>query len=310
MTEAVSTAVDPYLGRTVASALKLEELIGVGTTGRVYRASHVALGHFCAVKVLHRFLVQSPDTKERFHREARLLGAFRHPGIVRVIGSGELPHEPPETHGETYLVYEYLKGKTLREVISGREALQATEALNIVAEIAEGLAAAHQRKIIHRDLKPENVMSVSRGDDEARYVVLDFGLARALDAGGVPLTREGAILGTPQYMSPEATRGEATSTESDVYGLAVILYELLSGSPPFFGGSPLFVMTQHATAEPPRFPEALGIDPAIEGFLFKNLSKNPGARCPNAESFGLELRALTRECQLGRPSPVDKNDAS
>jgi serine/threonine-protein kinase len=181
----------------------------------------------------------------------------------------------------------------------------------MVLQIAEAVAAAHQRKIIHRDLKPENLMSVRRDNESERYVVLDFGLSRALDAEPDPITRSGAILGTPQYMSPEAARGNTGTEASDVYALATILYELLAGHPPFFEGTAIEVLAQQATSPPPRFAQTLNIAPALEEFILSNLAKEPNLRCPNSSHFRTGLQhalaqgPLTTFTCLNAPSSSD-----
>ncbi|MGC4066475.1 MAG: serine/threonine-protein kinase [Polyangiaceae bacterium] len=283
---------DPHLGLEIEGALRLDRAIGVGTTGKVYRAVQLGFERFVAVKILHRFLMQAAEVRQRFHREARLLARLVHPHIVRVLGSGELPQQDSNVGGEAYLVYEYLEGWTLRERLLGNQRFSPPEAVNILRTASDAIAVAHDKSIVHRDLKPENLMSVARGNDEPRLVVLDFGLARALDSDADPLTREGAILGTPQYMSPEAARGEATTPASDVYALACILHELLTGVPPFHGGSPISVLARQASEEPPRLPQALGVPEALSESLRRNLAKDPALRCRNAGAFSAELAAI------------------
>lgn len=280
---------DPYLGLQLANALRLNAVIGVGTTGRVYRAIQLGFERMVAVKVLHRFLMQTKGAKERFHREARLMARLVHPGIVRVLDSGELPPSNDSLGGETYVVYEYLEGQTLRARLLRPEQMGITEAVNTVLSLADAIGCAHERQIIHRDLKPENVMSVARDNGETRYVVLDFGLARALDSDTDPLTRAGAILGTPQYMSPEAARGEPASPESDVYALAIILYELLAGHPPFHEGSPIAILAHQAGSAPSPFAPGLNVPKVVEDFVMVNLNKDREHRCSNATEFACTL---------------------
>jgi serine/threonine-protein kinase len=280
---------DPYAGQLIAGALWLETVIGVGTTGRVYRAKQLGLDRDVAVKILHPFLVQTPGIKERFHREARLLAQLIHPSIVRVLGSGDLPATTNTPGGETYLVYEYLNGQTLRDRLLSKSQPNVNEAVGICITLAAAISEAHHRQIVHRDLKPENVMSVNRGDGESRYVVLDFGLARALDGDSDPLTRTGAILGTPQYMAPEVAHGEPASPHSDVYALATILYEMLTGHPPFYTGSPVAILIEQVNTPVPPFAPSLPIPLPLADFVMKNLSKARTSRCPDAECFANQL---------------------
>jgi serine/threonine-protein kinase len=308
-----SAGEDPYLGVELEGALRLERAIGFGTTGRVYRALQIGLDRYVAVKILHRFLMQSPEVRQRFHRETRLLSRLVHPHIVRVLGSGELPKDSPSHGGEAYLVYEYLEGRTLRERLLTEGHFAPTEAVSILRTVAEAVAVAHAKMIVHRDLKPENLMSVACGKESTRLVVLDFGLARALDGDADPLTREGAILGTPQYMSPEAARGEPTSKASDVYALACILYELLTGAPPFSGGSPVSVLARQANEPPPMLPEEFGA-PALAELLHKNLGKDPSHRCRTAGELVTALDAIaatsSRSPDVGAQMRSDGKDAS
>ena len=280
---------DPNIGREIASALTLDEVIGVGTTGRVYRATQIGFGRTFAVKLLHPFLVHTKEVKERFHREARLMARLVHPSIVSVVDSGELPPTTDSVNGQSYLVYEYLEGQTLRQLLNSTSAVNPPLAIAIVLSLADAIGTSHEKNIVHRDLKPENVMSVAREHGKFRFVVLDFGLARALDGDTDPLTRAGAILGTPQYMSPEAARGEPASPGSDVYALATILYELLAGHPPFHGASPIAILAQQVKSDVPPLSPALGLPPCLVDFVMSNLDKDPKIRCPNGTDFACQL---------------------
>jgi serine/threonine-protein kinase len=298
MSNGASAEPDPLIGVVIAEAIELEAAVGEGKTGRVYRAKQLGLDRYVAVKVLHPFLMQTAGVKERFHREARLMARLNHPGIVRVLASGELPYRELNQGGETYLVYEYLKGETLRAHLRSVGRMTLVEAMSTLAAIAEAIAEAHDRSIIHRDLKPENVMSVARDNDEQRFVVLDFGLARALDAEGEQLTREGALLGTPQYMSPEAACGEPATFASDVYALATMLYEFIAGQPPFPDGSAIAILAHQANTPAPRLCPTRCIPASVERFILKNLEKSPSLRCENAGRFLEELLQASRESQL------------
>lgn len=280
---------DPYLGLVIAGVFRLEELLGLGTTGRVYRAIQIGFKRAVAVKVIHRHLMLTPGIRERFHREARLAARLTHPGLVRVLASGELETMAPEIGGEVYLVSEYLLGETLRQRLARPPRLSLSESLSFLIAISDAVGDAHAHQIVHRDLKPENLMSVTRDNGMTRPVVLDFGLARALDQQQDPLTHDGAILGTPQYMSPEAARGQPATPQSDVYALATILYELLSGLPPFVSDSPLLVLMQQAEAEPAPIRENLRLPSSILRFLYQQLAKSPDRRSPNARSFAADL---------------------
>lgn len=293
-------AEDPYLGMSVAEVFELDVLVGLGTTGRVYRANHRGFNRSVAIKVLHRHLMQTPQIRERFHREARLASRLNHPGIVRVLASGELEPHGPNVGGEAYLVYEYLEGSCLRQLLKSRQPLPLLEAIALAIAAGDAVGEAHAHQIIHRDLKPENLMLLADGSESRRLVVLDFGLARALDHDQDPLTHEGAILGTPQYMSPEAARGRPTSPRSDVYSLATILYESLAGQPPFAAESPMLVLMQQASSDPPAIAEQLRIPTPVLEFLHRQLAKSPDDRCRDAREFAVEL--FTAAFDAGLPT--------
>jgi eukaryotic-like serine/threonine-protein kinase len=289
---------DPYLGRLVAGVFELDALVGLGTTGRVYRATQLGFKRPVAVKVLHRHLMQTPAVRERFHREARLASRLNHPGIVRVLASGELEETGPNVGGEAYLVSEYLEGESLRALLAQRRPLPLAEAIALVIAAGDAVGEAHTQQIIHRDLKPENLMLVADRDESRRLVVLDFGLARALDHHQDPLTHDGAILGTPQYMSPEAAHGQNATPRSDVYSLATILYELLAGQPPFAAESPMMVLMQQANTDPPPIAEHHGVPAVVLASLYSELAKSPDHRSPHARAFAGRLFAASVEAGL------------
>lgn len=288
---------DPYLGLVIAGVFRLDELIGLGTTGRVYRATQLGFDRSVAVKLLHRHLMQASTIRERFHREARLASRLVHPGTVQVLASGELQAGGGDVGGEVYLVSEYLNGTSLRERLE-RGALSLVDSLSFMLAIADAVGNAHANHVIHRDLKPENFLSVAGDHVKTRHVVLDFGLARALDVQQDPLTHEGAVLGTPQYMSPEAARGEAATPRSDVYSLATVLYEMLAGHPPFDGASPLLVLMQQAEQEAPPIPPGLGVPQPVLALLRRELHKSPLERSADGTTFALQLIEAAKQSNL------------
>ncbi|MGE5788414.1 MAG: serine/threonine-protein kinase [Myxococcales bacterium] len=296
---------DPYLGLVVSGVFRLEELIGLGTMGRVYRATQLALSRPVAIKIIHRHLMQTPAIRQRFHREARLAARLVHPGLVQVLASGEL-ESLPKTHrdepigGEPYLVSEYLPGISLRQQLLEKRLADLPQIVAFMLAIGDAVGAAHAQQIVHRDLKPENLMSVPADQANVRHVVLDFGLARALDVQQDPLTHEGAILGTPQYMSPEAARGSQATPRSDVYALATILYELLVGHPPFTCASPMRILMHQAESPPPPIPSALGVPRPIVDCVERELSKSPQARSVDANKFASRLALAALNAGLTR----------
>jgi serine/threonine-protein kinase len=245
--------------------------------------------------------MQSSAARQRFHREARLAARLNHPGIVRVLASGELAPQSSEVGGEAFLASEYLDGASLRTLLQQRQCLPLTDAIALMLAASDAVGEAHDQQIIHRDLKPENLMLVPEESGQQRIVVLDFGLARALDHDQDPLTNDGAILGTPQYMSPEAAHGNPATPRSDVYALATILYELLTGRPPFAAASPMLVLMQQASAAPPPLAAVHAVPAQVQELVLRELAKSPDDRSPTARDFAATLFSAARAAGLPRP---------
>ncbi|HEY9282844.1 MAG TPA: protein kinase, partial [Pyrinomonadaceae bacterium] len=250
-----STAADELIGEVLDGKYRLDALLGEGGMGTVYRATHLLIDRPVAVKVLRPRFVEDEAAQQRFRREARAAGRLRHPNAVAVTDFGDTPE------GYVYIVMELLEGRTLRELIADEGPLPAGRAISLMEQAAAAVAAAHEAGVIHRDLKPGNVF-VAQGEAARPAVkVLDFGIAKlaaesAEDADAKNLTQTGVMIGTPRYMSPEQCDGEKLTPASDVYSLGVILYEMLTGTPPFNGPTPLAVALQHSS-KPPRPPREL-----------------------------------------------------
>jgi hypothetical protein len=280
--------VDPRIGATIADRYRLDALLGAGGMGRVYRATHLSLGEAVAVK----FLLAGPGTPDalrdelraRFRREAVVLARLRHPGIVSVIDFGE--HE-----GELFLVMELLRGVGLDQHITAGDALlPLPRVVNILDQILQVLEAAHAAGVVHRDLKPENIVMLDTGDRGEKVKVLDFGIA-SLQGEAEPtgrLTQAGTVRGTPFYMAPEQCVGHAIGPPADIYAAGIILYEMLTGAPPFDGPSPAVLMSAQMFQQPPPLATRRGADmpvPAgLEVLLTRALSKRPEER-PTARAF-------------------------
>jgi len=280
---------DPLVGHTLDEKYRLEERLGVGGMGTVYRARHLLIDRPVAVKVLNQRFVEDEAARTRFSREARACGRLQHANAVTVTDFGQ-SHD-----GYVYLVMELLEGRTLREVLAKEAPLDAARAVSLMLQISAAVAAAHEAGIIHRDLKPANVFIVQRADVPAVVKVLDFGIAKlaadSLDEDDrMTLTQFGAMIGTPRYMSPEQCDGAELTPAADVYSLGVILYEMLTGTVPFSGSTPLAIAMKH-TSEAPRNPREIvaSIPPALEELVLHTLEKSPQDRPPDAEAFGREL---------------------
>lgn len=292
---AVGRAHDPYLSTTVAGRFQILELIGIGSTGRVYRSSDTELDRDVALKIQHRELLKNPSILARFLREAKLASRLVHPNLVEIQMAGVLPTQDATTGGEAYVVTEYLHGRTLRAALSTFErALPLPRALHIVLQACDAVGEAHSKNVIHRDLKPENVMLVQRGLDPDAVKVLDFGTARLDLSDASVLTQKGAVLGTARYAAPECASGQKSGPPADVYALATLLYECLSGRTPFDGNNPVSVLLQHLREDPAALTslaQSAYVPSAISQIVHDNLAKTPEMRCPDAREFGRALQA-------------------
>ncbi len=248
--------------------------IGSGGMGAVYLAEHAAIGKKVAIKVIHRDLATSREVIGRFYQEARAVTTIGNEHIVEVHDYGQ------STEGDHFFVMELIDGQTLAQVMERERVLDLGRAMHIAAQIADGLGAAHAVGIIHRDLKPDNVMLCKKAGDPDFVKLLDFGLAKVLAEGGVRnLTQAGVILGTPQYMSPEACESKKVDHRTDIYALGVLLFQMVTGQCPFDGDSMGAVLIKQVTQAPPA-PRALAssIPPALEQVILRCLAKSPAAR--------------------------------
>jgi serine/threonine-protein kinase len=290
---------DPLLGRLIANKMELLELLGEGAMGRVYRARHLALDKIVAIKLLHRTETQSSNLALRFQAEARAASRLDHPNSLRILDFGE-----DEKDGLLYLAMEYIQGEDLQSVLQRQPLLDPIRIADIMAQVLAALSVAHQQGVVHRDLKPGNVMLIQRlADDEGKQdlvKVCDFGLAKLLEGGlfdekGAPLTKQGSIMGTPLYMSPEQASGDVVDGASDVYSCGVMLYQMLAGRPPFEAESAAGLLIKHITEEPRPIrevrPEA---DPRLAAIAESALAKQKEDR-PSARDMMLALRGVLRE---------------
>lgn len=283
--------VDARIGQVLLEQFRIEERIGQGGMGAVYRARQTTLDRDVAIKILHPDLAQNADAVRRFHREARISTALDHPNVVRVFLFGQLPD------GSLYLVMELLRGRTLAELLR-TEALPVHRALHIATQVADGVGEAHGQGIVHRDVKPENVFLVTKGRDPDFVKVLDFGIARVFrGADQTSATQAGLVFGTARYISPEGAAGERTDARSDVYSLGVLAYQLLTGETPFDGASPVTMLMAHIHDSPPHVHTRRGgrhVPDAVADVVMRALSKNPEARYEDASEFGETLRGAAQ----------------
>ena len=231
--------------RLVGSRYELGELIGYGGMAEVHRGRDIRLGRDVAIKLLRADLARDPSFLHRFRREAQAAAGLNHPSIVSVYDTGE--DIGPDGTPQPYIVMEFIEGRTLREVLKTEGHLPDRRAMEITADVCGALDFSHRSGIVHRDIKPANVMITQAG----AVKVMDFGIARAVADNAATVTQTAHVIGTAQYLSPEQARGESVDARSDVYSTGCLLYELVTGSPPFQGDSPVAVAYQHVRETPP-----------------------------------------------------------
>ena len=263
---------------------QIQAHLGTGGMGEVYRVLDLEQDRECALKILNE-MMDEQAVRRRFHREFQVLNRFQHPRLVRTYTWGFAEERP-------YFTMEYLPGKTLEKVIADQAMLglfRASHFFTLVQQIAEGLAYVHAQGMVHRDLKPSNIM-VLETNEGIETTILDLGLAKFRHLHSVSITQTGAAMGTAEYMSPEQGKGLWVDHRSDLYALGVVLYEMLTGAPPFSGQNPVSVILKHIRESPPPMAEAHVEVPAqTQQIVLKLLAKEPVDRYQSAEEV---VRAL------------------
>ena len=294
---------------------ELLSAIGAGGMGEVYKARDMRLDRTAAIKVLPPHFSADPDRRARFQREAKIIAGLNHPHICTLYDVGE-------TGGTTYLVMEYLEGETLAERLrkgeTGAAPLSLPQVLELGAQIADALAAAHRHHIVHRDLKPGNVMLVKVGA-ALHAKLLDFGLAKlrepAAESGAAlssvatqePMTARGAVLGTVPYMAPEQLEGKDTDARTDIFALGCVLYEMLTGRRAFTGQSEASVIAAILSGEPPAVSTLQPLTPpALDRLVRRCLAKDPDDRWQHAADVAEELRGISADSGAPRPAAVSR----
>ncbi len=283
--------VDPLINRTLDAKFLIQELLGVGGMGRVYKAVQLSLDKVVCVKVLRPGMTQDETLVRRFQREARAASRLNHPNSITVIDFGQAKED-----GSLYLAMEFVPGKDLNKVIATERPLSEKRVVHIMDQVLSALADAHAAGIIHRDLKPENIMVAELRGTRDFVKVLDFGIAK-IQESAVPepgLTQAGMVCGTPEYMSPEQARGEELDARSDIYAAGVILYQMVTGQLPFTAPTAMGIVTKHLM-EPPVPPSQLSgirVSPALEAVILKAMSKDRSGRQPTAIALQQELAAV------------------
>jgi len=284
------------VGTVLAGRYEVTGVLGQGGMGVVLEARQIAVDRKVAVKLLHAAYASNRHAVARFIREMKVTSRLEHPATVRVYDFGEA-----EVGGAAhlFLVMELVQGRTLSKALAEGE-LSLSRVLAIAEQIARALEAAHGEGIVHRDLKPDNVMLVDRYGQADQVKVLDFGIARFVEGGDeaqamMRLTAEGAVVGTPAYMSPEQATGGEIGPRSDLYSFGVMLFELATGSVPFTAPTTVSLMVKHVQEPPPRPSELAPMPPRLEALILACLEKAPGQRPESARQVAEELAAIARE---------------
>ena len=280
---------------TLGGRYELGELLGHGGMADVRKATDLRLSRAVAVKMLRTDLAKDATFQARFRREAQSAASLNAPSVVAVYDTGE-----DELDGVRvpYIVMEYVEGRTLREVLNEGQRLMPNRALEIAAGVLTALEYSHRQGIVHRDIKPANVMLSTDG----AVKVMDFGIARAVADSGATMTQTANVLGTAQYLSPEQARGETVDSRSDIYSTGCLLYELLTGRPPFQGESPVAVAYQHVR-ENPVPPSTLNPDVGGEAdaIVMKALTKNPANRYQSADEMRTDIERALQGATVAAP---------
>ncbi|MBO9577775.1 MAG: Stk1 family PASTA domain-containing Ser/Thr kinase [Microbacteriaceae bacterium] len=286
--------------RTLAGRYEVREAIGHGGMADVHVGTDTRLGRQVAIKLLHPELADDPAFRARFRREAHDAAKMAHPTVVRVFDAGEeaVPGADGTEHFQPFIVMEYVDGRLLRDIIADGP-LPQEQAAKIVEQVLVALEYSHRAGVIHRDVKPGNIMVTRTG----QVKVMDFGIARAVSDSASTLAETASIVGTAQYFSPEQAKGAPLDARTDLYSTGVVLFELLTGRPPFEGDNPVAVAYQHVNAEPPM-PSRLNPDvsPALDLVVAKALAKDPARRYQSAQEFRTDL-----ETAAGGQLPIKRS---
>ena len=274
------TTADPHLGRVVAG-YQIQERIGRGGMGLVYRAEHINLRRRAAIKIIAPELAESSGFRERFNREARIAAALQHPNIVTVYDAGE-------EDGLLYLAMQYIEGSDLASVLRTQGRLRPYRAIDVCRQVASALDAAHAMGLIHRDVKPANVLIEGR-----TAFLTDFGLTKRLDGTHAQITRVGDVVGTIHYVAPEQIEGRTVSARSDVYSLGCLLYHCLSGQVPFARETDVAVIYAHLSEEPAKLADVRpDLPEGLDAVVAKAMDKSPDRRFPSCGDMISAARAV------------------
>jgi beta-lactam-binding protein with PASTA domain/tRNA A-37 threonylcarbamoyl transferase component Bud32 len=277
--------------RLLGGRYELDGVVGRGGMAEVYRARDIRLDRIVAIKTLRSDLARDPTFQARFRREAQSAASLNHPSIIAVYDTGE---DMMDATPVPYIVMEFVDGRTLRDLLRADRRLMPERAMELVDGILRALDYSHRGGIVHRDIKPANIMLTLNGEVK----VMDFGIARAMADSAATMTQTAQVIGTAQYLSPEQARGERVDARSDIYSTGCVLYELLTGQPPFTGDSPVAIAYQHVREEPiPPSRIDAEIPKWADAIVLKAMAKDPGQRYQSAG----EMRGDIQRVMSGMP---------
>lgn len=286
--DGAETKDDKMVGTTFAERYEILSVLGSGSGGTVYKARHRFMNRLAAIKVMHPELMPDLDLLQRFRQEAAAANSLEHPNVIRVIDFGVA------SDGTAFMIQEFVDGPTLREIIDHEGAVPAPLAVEMFKQICLGLGFAHRSGIVHRDLKPSNVLVSGYGTLDMRVKIADFGVAKLVrsDNSNAVKTEMGLVIGSPLYMSPEQCRGHVLDKRADIYSMGCLMYETLTGRPPFVGKDVMEVMFQHVNCQVPNIastPIGMHLPAILNGIVMKALRKEANTRYRSMEELMVYL---------------------
>lgn len=282
-------SISALVGSMIGGKYQIIEYLGHGGMSTVYKARQQPIEKIVAIKLLLAHLSRDQESVQRFFREAKAAGQISHPNVVQVFDFGITADQQP------YLVMDFVEGKNLEDILDERKKLSYQEAIPIFIEVCSGLAAAHERGIVHRDIKPSNIVIEHLDGGGQKVRIVDFGIAKMIDADTQHLTKTGEVFGSPLYMSPEQCEGQTLDGRSDIYGLGVVFYQTLCGKPPLVGQSALETMRKHMVELPESLqkdPDAGDIPLELENVIFKMMAKDRDKRYASTAELKHDLQRI------------------
>lgn len=302
----VTVGDDPLLGEVVEGRYKIQSVIGQGSAGTVYKAVQELIGREVAIKVLHDYLVSDEEFIKRFRQEAKASSRLSHPNIITIYDFGVIPQG-----NRPYIAMDLLIGTPLSDLLAQEERLSFKEALPIFTQVASALGEAHREGVVHRDVKPENIVLVERSGQKLFPMMVDFGIARIVEeSDAAKITRTGTVCGSPTYMSPEQCTSSKVDNRSDIYSLAVVCYETLTGEVPFHSEELVRVMAMHLSDPPTPLNEVkpgLRFPDELEEVINKAMAKSPDQRYQTMDEFAEALETASKATVQPINKPTTQN---